>query len=51
MKKVIPVVMKFVNLKSVIVLKEGILYTLPLTMIGSLFLLLAQISFNKYIIS
>ena len=50
-EKIIPVIMKFVNLKGVIALKDGILYTLPLTMIGSLFLLLAQISFNKYIIS
>lgn len=42
-EKIIPVVMKFVNLKGVIALKDGILYTLPLTMVGSLFLLLAQL--------
>lgn len=42
-EKVIPVVMKFVNLKGVVALKDGILYTLPLTLIGSIFLLLAQL--------
>ena len=44
-EKVIPVVMKFVELKGIIALKDGILYTLPLTMVGSLFLLLAQIPY------
>ena len=45
-EKVIPIIMKFVNLKGVIALKEGILYTLPLTMVGSLFLLLAQLPYQ-----
>ncbi|PKM51375.1 MAG: PTS cellobiose transporter subunit IIC [Firmicutes bacterium HGW-Firmicutes-7] len=36
-------VMKAVNTKGVLALKEGILYTLPLTMVGSIFLLLAQL--------
>jgi PTS system cellobiose-specific IIC component len=45
-EKIIPVIMKFVNLKGVIALKDGILYTLPLTMVGSLFLLLAQIPYQ-----
>ena len=35
--------MKFVNLKGIIALKDGILFTLPLTMVGSVFLLLAQL--------
>lgn len=42
-EKVIPAVMKFVNLKGVTALKDGILFTLPLTMVGSIFLLLAQL--------
>ncbi len=45
-EKVIPIVMKFVNLKGVIALKDGILYTLPLTLIGSVFLLLAQLPYQ-----
>lgn len=45
-EKVIPVVMKFVNLKGVIALKDGILFTLPLTLIGSVFLLLAQLPYQ-----
>jgi PTS system cellobiose-specific IIC component len=45
-EKVIPVVMKFVNLKAVVALKDGILFTLPLTLIGSLFLLLAQLPYQ-----
>ena len=44
-EKVIPVIMKFVNLKGVVALKDGILYTLPLTLIGSIFLLLAQLPY------
>ena len=44
-EKVLPVIMKFVNLKGVIALKDGILYTLPLTLIGSIFLLLAQLPY------
>ncbi len=40
-EKVVPVVMKFVNLKGVQALKDGILFTLPLNIIGSIFLLIA----------
>lgn len=40
-EKVIPVVMKFVNMKGILALKDGILFTLPLTLIGSFFLLVA----------
>lgn len=40
-EKVIPVVMKFVNLKGIQALKDGVLYTMPLQIIGSLFLLIA----------
>lgn len=41
-EKVVPAVMKFVNLKAIQALKDGILYTLPLNIIGSLFLLIAE---------
>ncbi len=40
-EKVIPPVMKFVNLKPVQALKNGMLVVMPLTIIGSIFLLLA----------
>lgn len=45
---VIPAVMKFVNLKPVVALKDGILFILPLTLIGSVFLLLAQIPYQPF---
>lgn len=44
--KVVPAIMKFVNLKAVLALKDGIVYTLPLTLIGSVFLLLAQLPYK-----
>jgi PTS system cellobiose-specific IIC component len=40
-EKVVPVVMKFVNLKGIQALKDGMLFTLPLNIIGSIFLLIA----------
>lgn len=40
-EKVVPVVMKFVNLKGVQALKDGMLFTLPLNIVGSIFLLIA----------
>ena len=40
-EKVVPAVMKFVNLKALQALKDGVLYTMPLNIIGSLFLLVA----------
>lgn len=42
-KTMIPAVMKFTNLKVVMAIKNGFMYTVPLTMIGSLFLLLGNI--------
>ena len=39
--KVVPVVMKFVNMKGIIALKDGMLYTLPLNIVGSILLLIA----------
>ncbi|OOM80967.1 PTS sugar transporter subunit IIC [Clostridium sp. BL-8] len=40
-EKVVPAVMKFVNLKGIQALKDGILFCLPLNIIGSIFLLVA----------
>lgn len=48
MDKLIPVIMKFVNMKGVIALKDGILFTLPLSLIGSVFLLLAQVPYQPF---
>ncbi|AGF55515.1 PTS system cellobiose-specific IIC component [Clostridium saccharoperbutylacetonicum] len=45
-EKVIPMILKFVNLKGVIALKDGLMCTLPLTMAGSIFLLLACIPYQ-----
>lgn len=42
-KTMIPSVMKFTNLKVVMAIKNGFMYTVPLTIIGSLFLLLGNI--------
>lgn len=46
--KVVPVVMKFVNLKAVQALKDGMLYTLPLNVIGSMFLLVAAFPLEAF---
>ncbi|MCM8710005.1 PTS sugar transporter subunit IIC [Clostridium sp. SYSU_GA19001] len=48
MDKVVPAVMKFVNTKAVIALKDGIMYTMPLSLVGSIFLLLAQIPYKPF---
>lgn len=48
MDKVTPTVMKFTNMKGVIALKDGIMFTLPLSLIGSIFLLLAQMPFKPF---
>lgn len=40
-EKVVPVIMKFVNMKGIIALKDGMLYTLPLNIVGSILLLIA----------
>ena len=47
-EKVIPVIMKFVGLKGIVALKDGILFTLPIIMVGSVFLLLAQIPYAPF---
>lgn len=40
--KVVPAIMKFVSLKGIVALKDGLLYTMPLSIVGSVFLLLAN---------
>ena len=52
--RLIETMMKFINLKGVVALKDGILFILPLTIVGSVFLLLAQIpapGFNTWVVS
>lgn len=46
--KLIMGVMKFVNTKAIIALKDGIMFTLPMTLVGSVFLLLAQIPYKPF---
>jgi len=53
-EKLVNGVMTFVNTKAVRALKDGIIFTLPLTMIGSIFLLLAQlpsVAINNFLAS
>ncbi|HPP31030.1 MAG TPA: PTS sugar transporter subunit IIC [Soehngenia sp.] len=50
-EKIVNGVMKFVNLKAIQAIKDGILFILPLTLVGSIFLLLAQLpipAFNDF---
>ena len=47
-EKLINIVMKFVELKGIVALKDGIIYTLPMSLIGSIFLLLAQIPYQPF---
>jgi len=41
-EKLLPPVLKFVNTKAVTALRNGMLYTMPFTIVGSVFLLLAN---------
>lgn len=38
--------MKFVNMRGIIALKDGMLAILPLTVVGSLFLIVGQLPFE-----
>ena len=40
-EKLLPPVLKFVNTKAITALRNGMLYTMPFTIVGSVFLLLA----------
>lgn len=44
-EKVLPKIMKFANSKIIIAIKDGIITTMPLTLIGSIFLLIANFPF------
>lgn len=48
-EKAVPKALKFVNMKGVVALKEGILFTLPLLMIGSVFLLVASFPYQPVV--
>jgi len=41
-EKVIPQILKFVNTRPITALKNGMLYTMPFTIVGSIFLILAN---------
>lgn len=47
--KILPVVLKFVNTKAIMALRNGILYTMPLTIVGSIFLLLANFPYQPFV--
>ncbi|MDF9825418.1 cellobiose-specific phosphotransferase system component IIC [Breznakia sp. PF5-3] len=47
--KVVPAIMKFVNTKAIMVLRNGILYTMPLTIIGSFFLIIACFPYDPVV--
>jgi len=47
--KAVPFAMRFIELKVVVALKEGILFTLPLLIIGSLFLLIANFPYEPVV--
>lgn len=44
-EKVLPPIMKFANSKVIVAIKDGVIVTMPLTLIGSIFLLLANLPF------
>ena len=44
--KVLPPIMKFVNTKAMTALKNGILYAMPFIIVGSIFLILANIPYT-----
>jgi cellobiose PTS system EIIC component len=48
-EKVVPKALKFVNMKGIVALKEGILFTLPLLMIGSVFLLISSFPYQPVV--
>ncbi|MCH4207236.1 MAG: hypothetical protein LKF79_02905 [Solobacterium sp.] len=48
-QKVLPVIMKVVNSKPLIAMKDGILYSIPLLIIGSVFLLLENFPYQPVV--
>ena len=47
-EKVIPAIMKFVNLKAIVALRDGILFTMPLIIVGSILLLISQFPWSGF---
>lgn len=47
--KAVPSALKFVNMKGIVALKEGILFTLPLLMVGSIFLLISSFPYQPVV--
>ena len=45
-QKIIAPIMKFVNMRGIIALKDGMLAILPLTVVGSIFLIVGQLPFE-----
>lgn len=45
-EKLLPPVLRFVNTKPITALRNGMLYTMPFTIVGSIFLLLANIPYE-----
>lgn len=45
----IPKALKFVNLKAIIAIREGVLFTIPLFMIGSIFLLIGNFPYQPVV--
>lgn len=45
-QKIIAPIMKFVNMRGIIALKDGMLAILPLTVVGSIFLIIGQLPFE-----
>lgn len=41
-EKVLPPILKFVNTKAITSLRNGMLYTMPFTIVGSIFLLFSN---------
>lgn len=48
-QKIIAPIMRFVNMKGIIALKDGMLAILPLTVVGSLFLIIGQLPLKALI--
>ena len=49
-QKIIAPMMKFVNMRGIIALKDGMLAILPLTVVGSLFLIMGQLPFEVLLV-
>lgn len=47
-EKIIPIIMRFINLKPMQALKDGLLFSMPLMIVGSVFLLLANFPYAPF---